>query len=338
MGRTYKATGINLKAMPLGESDRILTILTPDRGLLRAVAPGARKHQSRLGGRSDLFVINEWLVAKGKRLDKVVQAETARTFPKLSQDLGRLTASQYLAEVVLFMALDDGSQADLYHLFVGHLERLETAPPATLLAALTHGLYHLLALAGVAPEVHRCCVSQAEIIPNLMDAHWTVGFSAEAGGLVEWSALAQRPAPSRPQRRSRPDQGLSQGSSQGSEQGWDGGLEFGVDRGTDPKPDTALGAATMPRSFGESTGSYGRPHSVPQSLTAMEVVLLQQLSKPELITTLPVLPDTLASVAALPAQQTLWANLERLLRHYAQDYFERPIRSASLIDVCFATV
>ncbi|MEY3297948.1 MAG: repair protein RecO [Cyanobacteriota bacterium] len=325
MGRTYKATGINLKAMPLGEADRLLTILTPDRGLIRAVAPGSRKHQSRLGGRSDLFVINEWLVAKGKRLDKVVQAETARTFPKLSQDLGRLTASQYLAEIVLFMALNDGSQADLYHLFVEHLERIETSPPTALLAALTHGLYHLLALAGVAPEVHRCCVSQTEIVPNLMDAHWTVGFSAEAGGLVQWSALGQMPSLPRNKLRRRPAQGPNQG------------LADGADRPTTSKSDLAPETATLPRQLGEGTGTYDRPYPAPQPLTAMEVVLLQQLSKPEIITTLPVLPATLTS-AAFPAQQALWANLERLLRHYAQDYFERPIRSAALIDVCFATV
>ncbi|UWU45655.1 Recombination protein O N terminal [Limnospira platensis C1] len=50
MSRTYKATGIILKAIPLGESDRLLTILTPEFGLMRVVAPGARKSRSRLGG------------------------------------------------------------------------------------------------------------------------------------------------------------------------------------------------------------------------------------------------------------------------------------------------
>ena len=104
MSRSYKATGINLKAMPIGENDRLLTILTPEFGLVRAVAPGARKPQSRVGGRSGLFVINQLLIAKGKRLDKLVQAETLRSFPKLSQHLGRLTASQYLAELHFFRA------------------------------------------------------------------------------------------------------------------------------------------------------------------------------------------------------------------------------------------
>ncbi len=277
MSQTYKTTGINLKAMPLGESDRLLTILTPDLGLVRAVAPGARKHQSRLGGRSGLFVINECLVVKGKRLDKLIQAETQRTFPGLSQHLGRLTASQYLAEVALLMALSDCAQSDLYTVLVEHLERLETAAPGALLAALCHGLYHLLALDGVAPEVHRCTLSRADIVPNLLDPSWRVEFSAEAGGLVQLAS---------------------------------------------------------PPQLAEASGHHGSGQKRPTLLTATDVALLQQLSKPEIVSTL---PTGLESAGSGKSQQ-LWSRVERLLREYTQDYFERPIRSATLVDVCFATV
>ncbi len=282
MSRTYKTTGINLKAVPLGEIDRLLTILTPDLGMVRAVAPGSRKHQSKLGGRSDLFVINDCLMVKGKRLDKLVQAETIRTFPKLSQHLGRLTASQYLAEVVLLTALSDTPQGELFYLFVEHLERLETSPQASLLAALCHGLYHLLALAGVAPEVHRCCVSQAEIVPNLLDPAWRVEFRSASGGLVLPPVSSRVKQP-----------GERYGPAQSG-----------------PRP--------------------------PLWLTAMDVALLQQLSKPDLISTLPVYP--VQPDPNPPKTQEPWFRIERLLRQYAQDYFERPIRSAALVDVCFATV
>jgi DNA repair protein RecO (recombination protein O) len=127
MSRSYKATGINLKAMPIGETDRLLTILTREQGLIRAVAPGARKHKSRLGGRSGQFVINDLLVIQGKQLDKVVQAETVQSFPGLATDLTKLTASQYLAELVLCQALSEQPQGELFSLFVEHLERLEQA-------------------------------------------------------------------------------------------------------------------------------------------------------------------------------------------------------------------
>lgn len=196
MSRSYKATGINLKGMPLGESDRLVTILTPTHGLIRVVAPGARKHQSRLGGRSGLFVINDLLIVKGKRLDKLIQADTRRSFPGLSQHLGRLTASQYLAELALFQALSDQDQQDLYLLLIEHLERIENSNPATLLPCLVQGVYHLLALAGLAPEVRHCCLSRVALQPSLTDTAWQVGFSPEAGGLfkldVPLEAIGQR--------------------------------------------------------------------------------------------------------------------------------------------------
>ncbi len=66
MSKTYKATGINLKTQGLGESDKIVTILTQEFGLIRAVAPGARKHNSPLGGRSAVFVVNELVISQGR--------------------------------------------------------------------------------------------------------------------------------------------------------------------------------------------------------------------------------------------------------------------------------
>ena len=121
MSRTYKATGINLKTQVLGESDKIVTILTPEFGLIRAVAPGARKHNSSLGGRSGMFVVNELLIAKGRSLDKITQAQTLKTYPGLAKDLGKLAASQYLAEIVLCEALSEQPQEELYELFNEHL-------------------------------------------------------------------------------------------------------------------------------------------------------------------------------------------------------------------------
>ncbi|MGB3205538.1 MAG: DNA repair protein RecO, partial [Crinalium sp.] len=128
MSRTYKVTGINLKGMPLGEADRLLTILTKELGLIRVVAPGARKHNSKLGGRSGLFVVNELLIAKGRSLDKITQAETVESYPGLSKDLGKLAASQYLAEIVVSQALSEQPQAELYAVLNEHLRRIEHFP------------------------------------------------------------------------------------------------------------------------------------------------------------------------------------------------------------------
>ena len=195
MSRTYQATGINLKGMPLGEADRLVTILTSEFGLIRAVAPGARKYQSKLRGRSELFVVNQLLIAKGRSLDKITQAETIQSYAGLSRDLGKLVASQYLAELILCFALSDRPQPELFELFNEHLQRLEKLPPsqnspssaALLLAHLAQAGFHLLVLAGIAPQVYNCCLTQKPIVANFRAPRWRVGFSFEAGGAIDLS-------------------------------------------------------------------------------------------------------------------------------------------------------
>lgn len=207
MSRTYKATGINLKSMPLGETDRLLTILTREFGLIQAVAPGARKHHSKLGGRSELFVVNELLIANGRSLDKITQAETVETYPKLGDHLLKLAASQYLAELVLCHALSEQPQEELFCLLTAHLRRIEQLPKTTanrsfiVLAHLAHAIFHILALAGITPQLRICCLTQQPVTPDLQAAEWRVGFSNAAGGIVSLSALANLRAEGRKEQR-----------------------------------------------------------------------------------------------------------------------------------------
>ena len=185
MSRTYQTTGIILKGIPFQESDRLVTLLSPEYGLIRAIVPGARKPKSSLRGRCELFVINELLIAKGRSLDKITQAETLESYPGLSKDLGKLAAAQYLAELVLNFALDDLPQEEVYELLNEHLRRLERMSMAeSLYSYLAQAVFHLLAIAGIGPQVHHCCVTQEDLIPNFSDPNWCVGFSFDTGGLI----------------------------------------------------------------------------------------------------------------------------------------------------------
>lgn len=310
MSRTYKAIGINLKTMPLGESDRLLTILTREFGLVRAVAMGSRKHNSRLGGRSSLFVVNELLIAKGRSLDKITQADTLESYPGLGQDLKKLTASQYLAELSLFQALSEQPQEELFFLLNEHLKRLEQSTADLVLAHLTQAVFQLLILAGIAPQVHLCCVTREPITPDLSDPHWQIGFSIPTGGTVTLPVLEQLRAeqkPSKPQRNSQQPH---------------------VSASRQPHYEA------IPTSVAEAGSTYAirpQPASIAfnTQLTAIELFLLQHLAQAEL----PHLEGT--NLPFSPATAHVWLGLERTLRQYAQYHFDRPIRSASLIDACF---
>ncbi len=185
--------------MPLGEADRLVTILTPEFGLIRAVAPGARKQKSSLRGRCELFVINQFSLAKGRSLDKITQAETIHLYPELSRELGKLAAAQYLAEIVLCCALSEQPQTELYEILNEHLRRLASlaAPAEKIHACLAQAIFHLLAVGGICPQVHACCVSQAPLNADFNDPRWRVGFSFEAGGAINLQTVgAVPPSPS----------------------------------------------------------------------------------------------------------------------------------------------
>lgn len=292
MSGTYKAIGINLKSTPLGESDRLLTVLTDVVGLVRIVAPGARKHKSSLSGRSSLFVVNDLLIARGRTLDKVIQAESLESFPGISQNLAKLTAAQYLVELTLFQALADHAQTDLLCLLREHLRRIETLPSGATLAALVHGTFHLLALAGLTPQFSTCCVTQKAITAELLETE-PVSFSVAAGGTVRIDQLDRVAKPI-----------LKVASPAGRYR-------------TEPVPS----ADRLPKS---------PDFLIP--LNSTDLTLLQQLTQPNLI------QDWVEADSDLLNLRQNWLTLERALRHYAQYHFDRPIRSADLIDVCFAAV
>ncbi|OKH16206.1 DNA repair protein RecO [Fischerella major NIES-592] len=315
MSRIYKATGINLKAQAFGESDRLVTVLTQEFGLIRVIAPGSRKHNSSLGGRSGMFVVNELLIAKGRSLDKITQAQTVKSYPGLAQDLVKLVASQYLAEIALCQALSEHPQPELYELLNEHLERLENLPStaSSVVAHLTHGLFQLLALAGLTPQVQICCLTGRTLKPDFQDPHWRVGFSVSAGGtvcLAAWERLKK------------------QGEVEKAQWG-DGQKDFTLPphHPTTPNPHSrnAVDVPSHPSHKNQAYKTINHHQEIPalsKRLDAEELSILQQLSQSEIMLD--------------AAEKNSWLSVEQVLRQYAQYHFGRPIRSAALIDSYFA--
>lgn len=190
INQKYKATGIILKGSSLKENDRLVTVLTPEYGLIRAVAPGAKKYKSQLRGRTELFVINELLIIKGRSLDKIIQADTLYSYPGLSRDIGKLATAQYLAELSLALAVDEQPQPELYQLLNEHLRRVERLIVGeSVYPCLAQAVFHLTAIAGLTPQIFECCLTQQRMIPNLSLANWRIGFSFEGGGIIDLDAV-----------------------------------------------------------------------------------------------------------------------------------------------------
>ena len=98
--RLYRTESIVLRRQDLGEADRIVTVFTPAQGKLRAIAKGVRRPGSKKAGHVEPFTRNSLLVAKGRELDIITQAETLDAYPSLRQDLDRLGQAAYVIELV----------------------------------------------------------------------------------------------------------------------------------------------------------------------------------------------------------------------------------------------
>ena len=83
----YNDKGVVLRGWRLGESDRIVVLLTAEHGKVRAVVKGVRKTKSKFGGRLELTSHVAFQMFEGRgELGIVTQAETLDRFANLRTD------------------------------------------------------------------------------------------------------------------------------------------------------------------------------------------------------------------------------------------------------------
>ena len=122
---SYSIEAIVLKRTDLGEADRILTLFTPGKGKIRAIAKGTRRPISKLAGHLDLLCRSQLQVAMGRNLDIVTQAEGRENFLHLRSDLWHMTCGFYLAELVDRFVEDQTQHYDIYVLLLDTMRYLD---------------------------------------------------------------------------------------------------------------------------------------------------------------------------------------------------------------------
>jgi DNA repair protein RecO (recombination protein O) len=152
--RLYRVSAIVLKRREMGEADRLLTVLTRDRGKLTLLAKGVRRPASRKAGHIEPFTHVDLLVAKGKSLDLVTQAETLEAHRHLREDLWCSSWAYYVAELTDAFVQDEDPHELLFDLVLETLARLDRGGEVEL--AVRYCELHLLALAGYQPQLFRC--------------------------------------------------------------------------------------------------------------------------------------------------------------------------------------
>lgn len=149
----YRAEGVVLRTVKLGEADRIVTFATRERGKVRAVAKGVRKTKSRFGGRVEPIVHVNLQLYEGRELDIVTQAETVNAFSHIRTDLDRARRAISMLEAVDQVMQDGEADPRLFKMLVGALEVLDEKDSPVIVGAF---FWKLLVLEGLRPVLDRC--------------------------------------------------------------------------------------------------------------------------------------------------------------------------------------
>src|SRR4030042_1714757 len=113
-----------IKRIKLGEADRILTLYTPELGKLKAVAKGTRRTQSKLGGHVELLTHSRLMLARGRNLDIITQAQTINNFLAIKDDLELISRGLYIAELVDSFTGEHIEDRRLFDLVLESLQQL----------------------------------------------------------------------------------------------------------------------------------------------------------------------------------------------------------------------
>jgi DNA repair protein RecO (recombination protein O) len=146
-----------LSTLDYGEADRMVTLLTRERGKLTAFAAGARKSRRRFAGALEPgTVLRARLVERHGSTVRLDGVDVLRVFNRIRQELPRIARALYALELCRELLRDAEPAAELLTLAVEWLERLDAgeAGPTSVLSFELRAL----ALAGLMPRFEACAL------------------------------------------------------------------------------------------------------------------------------------------------------------------------------------
>ncbi|HEY4442437.1 MAG TPA: DNA repair protein RecO [Candidatus Elarobacter sp.] len=173
--RSSTTDAIVLRARPLGEADRVYTLLTRERGKVDAVAKGARRPKSATGGRLEPLAEVRVGLHRGRSLDVITEVRTIRSYWNGLVRPGAFATGSLFAETIDLFCEHDLPLPEIYQLLGGAIAAVAGSDaPATLVPRFQLRLLDALGLAPASDVCIRCGGS--------LDEHgaW---LDLEAGGL-----------------------------------------------------------------------------------------------------------------------------------------------------------
>lgn len=181
MGGKFKLAAVVLRTVDYGEADRVVTLLSRERGKLVAFARAARASKRRFGGGLEPFTLVSAELSErggGDAMPRLESVSVERAFHQVRGELARIGCAAYAAELARELVRDHEPHEALFDLLVAYLGRLDAAPALP----IELRVFELWALeaAGFQPRLDGCARCGAEAGLEAAGA----AFSPGDGGLL----------------------------------------------------------------------------------------------------------------------------------------------------------
>lgn len=139
----------------IGESDRFVTALTRDLGLVHASVRGARNLKNRHSSATQLLCFSRLTLYQGREKYIIDEAEPLEVFFELRSDIEKLALAQYFCELAGVLCPREESAGDALRLLLNALHFLgkEQRDPRLIKAVVE---LRLLSMAGYMPDLTAC--------------------------------------------------------------------------------------------------------------------------------------------------------------------------------------
>ncbi|MEG0978979.1 MAG: DNA repair protein RecO [Oscillospiraceae bacterium] len=150
-----KTDGLVIREQNTGESDRLVTILTREHGVLRAFVRGAKNIKSRNLSSTQLLCYSHFTLYRTKDSYIVDNAEAIEVFFDLRKDIENLSLALYLAEVSSELSPQEDNAEEFLRLLLNSLHLLCKSKRNPLLIKSTLEL-RALSASGYMPDLLAC--------------------------------------------------------------------------------------------------------------------------------------------------------------------------------------
>ena len=149
---SFTTDALVIASRRFSEADRILVLLTSERGKIPAIAKSVRKSNSKMQGATQMFVHARFELAEGKSLAILRHAEVINPHLGLRDDWKKLQLAGHVAEIAGKMSEEHHPDKDLYNLTLEALDGVDSGRPDAVAKFKVGLLDHM----GVFPDLSGC--------------------------------------------------------------------------------------------------------------------------------------------------------------------------------------